>query len=437
MFDKFKQHIETSFSFLKKAKLLVAVSGGVDSIVLTHLCHQLKLNMAIAHCNFNLRGKESDTDEQFVLNYGKQIDKEVFIQHFDTKEYAKEHKLSIQMAARELRYDWFNDLSIALEFDYILTAHHADDNLETFIINLSRGTGLDGLIGIPPKNDIIIRPLLIFSRQKIIDYALDNKIEWREDSSNEEVKYLRNKIRHDLVPILKELHPQFLSNFLNTQQYLQGSSQMLDKYIQESKSELFKKEDEVYKISIAQLLEFDPLPSYLYEFFKNFGFTQWSDIKDLLKAQSGKQLFSDSHRMLKDRDYLYLDEYERNESPEKAHEITEENLFMVTPIKLTFKEVNKINIEEQDTIFVDKETLKFPLTVRKWQIGDYFYPHGLKGKKKLSKFFKDEKYSLIAKENQWLLCSGDDIMWVIRKRTDNRFKVTEKTNQILKIQIDQ
>lgn len=437
MYNKFKQHIETSFSFLKEAKLLVAVSGGVDSIVLTHLCHQLKLDMALAHCNFNLRGEESDADEQFVLNYGQQIDKEVFTQHFNTKEYAKEHKLSIQMAARELRYDWFDDLSTALEFDYILTAHHADDDLETFIINLSRGTGLDGLTGIPPKNDIIIRPLLAFSRQEIIDYALINKIEWREDHSNEEVKYLRNKIRHELVPVLKELHPQLLSNFLNTQQYLQGSSKILNKHIREIKSELFKKESTTYKISIAKLLDLDPLPSYLYELFKDFGFTQWDDIKDLLTAQSGKQLFSDTYRMLKDRGYLFIDEYKRNESSEKIYEITKENLSITTPIKLTFTEVNTIDTKGENTVFVDKEKLKFPLIVRKWQIGDYFYPHGLKGKKKLSKFFKDEKYSLIAKENQWLLCSGNDIMWVIRKRADDRFKVTEKTNQILKIQIDQ
>ncbi|NAS30053.1 tRNA lysidine(34) synthetase TilS [Flavobacteriaceae bacterium R38] len=437
MYNTFKQHIETSFPFLKDARLLIAVSGGIDSMVLTHLCHQIKLDIALAHCNFNLRDEESDADEQFVLNYGQKIDKEVFTQHFNTKEYAKKHKLSIQMAARELRYEWFNDLSTALAFDYILTAHHADDNLETFIINLSRGTGLDGLTGIPSENDKIVRPLLAFSRQDILDYASEHKIEWREDRSNEEVKYLRNKIRHELVPVLKELHPQFLSNFLNSQKYLQGSSKILDQHIEEIKTRIFKKEGRVYKVSIADLLDLEPLPPYLHEFFKGFGFTQWDDIKDLLTAQSGKQLFSDSHRMLKDRGYLLIDEYKGKISHKEIYEITEENLSMITPLKLTFKEVNAISKEDESVIFVDKETLKFPLIVRKWEIGDYFYPYGLKGKKKLSKFFKDEKYSLIAKENQWLLCSGDDIMWVIRKRVDDRFKVTEKTNQILKIQIDQ
>ncbi len=435
MLDTFFKHIENNFPFLRQAKILIAVSGGIDSIVLTTLCNKLELDITLAHCNFNLRGKESDADEQFVLDYGNELDKEVFVEHFNTSEYAEKHKLSIQMAARELRYNWFEDLKEALLFDYVLTAHHADDSLETFIINLSRGTGIDGIKGIPAVNSSIVRPLLVFSREEIEAYALKNKIAWREDYSNNDTKYLRNKIRHEVVPVLKEVNPQFLSNFLKTQNHLYESTQIIENEIDRLQLVLFEKEAAVYKIKIAKLLELKPLKAYLYALFKDFDFTQWNDVQDLLFAQSGKQLFSSTHRMIKDRDFLLVDSLEENVGDDRKIVITKENMVLDTPIHLTFKDVKEIEETGDHIIYVDKETLNFPLVVRKWKIGDYFYPYGLKGKKKISKFFKDEKLSLIAKEQQWLLCSEDDIMWIIKKRADNRFKITEKTTQVLKIQI--
>ncbi|NER13933.1 tRNA lysidine(34) synthetase TilS [Leptobacterium flavescens] len=436
MLDKFKEHIVNDLPFLSKSRVLIAVSGGLDSMVLAHLCLKAEMNMTLAHCNFHLRGEESDGDEQFVVEWADDHNVEVFIEHFDTQAYAETEGLSIQMAARELRYNWFDRLCTDLKFDYVLTAHHADDNLETFIINLSRGTGLEGLSGIPQLNKKRVRPLLPFSRKEIEIYAKENKISWREDSSNQETKYLRNKIRHEIVPKLKELHPQFLQNFLNTQIYLEGNADILNTEIGKIQARIFRQEEKIYRIAVDELKKLQPLKAYLYELFKDFGFTQWDDIADLLNAQSGKQLFSSTHRMLKDRDDILLERIEGKDETKDEYHINSEHEKLTYPLNISLEAVKKMGEQYNNLIYVDKEKLKFPLLVRKWENGDYFYPLGLGGKKKLSKFFKDEKFSLIAKENQWLLCSANgDIIWIIGKRTDQRYRITEKTNQILKIQL--
>ena len=254
MLNNFQNHINQNLSFLNKSRLLIAISGGLDSVVLTHLCHQLKLNIALAHCNFNLRGNESDGDEEFVLQLAEDLDLEVFIESFETEDYAKTYKLSTQMAARELRYNWFEELAEQLNFDFILTAHHADDNLETFLINLSRGTGLDGLMGIPEVNNKIVRPLLTFSREDIETYAKTNKLTWREDSSNASNKYLRNKLRHDVIPVLKEINPFLLQNFESTQNHLQDSKQIIeDAIVRIQKKAVYVDNDNVIRLSIKKL----------------------------------------------------------------------------------------------------------------------------------------------------------------------------------------
>ena len=254
MLNNFQNHINQNLSFLNKSRLLIAISGGLDSVVLTHLCHQLKLNIALAHCNFNLRGNESDGDEEFVLQLAEDLDLEVFIESFETEDYAKTYKLSTQMAARELRYNWFEELAEQLNFDFILTAHHADDNLETFLINLSRGTGLDGLMGIPEVNNKIVRPLLTFSREDIETYAKTNKLTWREDSSNASNKYLRNKLRHDVIPVLKEINPFLLQNFESTQNHLQDSKQIIeDTIVRIQKKAVYVDNDNVIRLSIKKL----------------------------------------------------------------------------------------------------------------------------------------------------------------------------------------
>lgn len=432
-----KNHIVSKFPFLENKKLFLAVSGGLDSMVLLHLFQQLPYEIAVLHCNFQLRGMESFGDQDFIQKYCDQNNIPFFTTQFDTDAFAKDYKLSTQVAARELRYNWFYELLETHQFDYVLTAHHADDNLETFIINLSRGTGLEGLIGIPEENDKIIRPLLPFSRDEILKYAKENYIEWREDSSNASNKYLRNKIRHDLVPILKEINPDFLKSFQKTQSYLQESNEMVEDASIMIYQQVAKEEGNEIHFDLAQLKRLPNYKSYLYQWLKEFGFLAWKDIYDLTDSQSGKQILSSEYRLLKNRTTLILspisDPYQDEEY------VIEENSTEVNfPLKLKLSVVEEITINSNRTIFVDAEKIRFPLLLRKWKEGDSFYPFGMKGKsKKVSKLFKDEKLSLIEKENMWILCSDDQIVWVTGIRQDDRFKITDASKKILKIEIQE
>jgi len=437
MFKNFQEHINQNFSFLKECKLLIAISGGLDSVVLAHVCHQLNLNISLAHCNFNLRGKESDADEDFVMQLAENFNLEVFIESFETEACAKENKLSIQMAARELRYNWFENLAEQLHFDYILTAHHADDNLETFLINLTRGTGLDGLTGIPEINDNIVRPLLEFSREDIEKYANENKLVWREDSSNASTKYLRNKLRHEVVPKLKEINPQLLQNFDKTLSHLKDSKDIIEDRVEDISNTIIThvSETEIH-FDIEELQKLNNPKIYLYQLLKDYNFTEWNDVYHLLESQSGKYVLSESHRLLKDRSCLILSKVKSNVSSNAVESLlidVNRNQIEIPLGTLSFDDIKQISESNNSTIFVDKDLLKFPLKVRQWQKGDYFYPFGMQGKKKLSKFFKDEKLSLLDKENVLLLCSENNIVWIIDKRLDNRYKISDKTKNILKI----
>nr|WP_314895730.1 tRNA lysidine(34) synthetase TilS [uncultured Flavobacterium sp.] len=436
MIEKLKNHIALNFPLLETKKLLLATSGGLDSMVMAHLFHKLNYEIALAHCNFQLRGMESFGDQNFVQEYAVANDIQVFITQFDTKAFAEDYKLSTQVAARELRYNWFYELLETEKFDYILTAHHADDNLETFIINLTRVTGLEGLTGIPEQNEKVIRPLLLFSRQEIEKYAKENTIQWREDSSNTSDKYLRNKIRHHLVPMLKELNPNFLSSFHKTQTYLQEAQAMVeDASIMVYQQVAKRDEDNIY-FDLNQLKKLPNYKSYLYQWLKEFGFSAWDDIYDLVESQSGKQVFSPEFRLLKDRDSLILSPM--NFVNEKEEYLIDENQKEVKiPLNLSFCKVADISIVSNKTIFVDANKLQFPLVLRHWNDGDVFQPFGMEGKsKKVSKLFKDEKLSLIDKENTWLLCSNNEIVWVVGIRQDNRFRIENSTQNILKIQLE-
>lgn len=435
MQQDFKIHINKKFSFLKESKILIAISGGIDSVVLTYLCHKSDLKIALAHCNFNLRGEESDADEDFVVELAENLDLEVFAQRFDTEKYAEDNKRSIQMAARELRYNWFSELAEQLQFDYILTAHHADDNLETFLINFTRGTGLEGLTGIPEVNGKFVRPLLPFSSEQIEVFAKENNIKWRDDSSNKSVKYLRNKLRHEVVPILKEINPSLLQSFQSTLENLNDIADI----VEESTNAVLKRaiasmDEDHIAFKISEFKKVNNPKAYMFEVFKSFGFTEWNDMVDLLDAETGKQVLSNTHRLIKNRDQLLLStiSFEENETISiSENEAKKETPFGV----LLFDEADAISEHKSNTIYVDKDKLKYPLELRKRKEGDMFYPKGMQGKKKLSKYFKDEKFSLLDKENTWLLCSGEDIVWVVNRRADDRFKVTEKTKQILKIEL--
>lgn len=435
MFQKITNHIRDHFPFLEGKKVLVAISGGLDSVVLAHLITELNFDISLAHCNFQLRGKESDLDEAFVLQIAQEKTLPVFIKKFDTEIFAKKSKLSIQIAARQLRYDWFEELINEHHFDYVLTAHHADDNLETFLINLTRGSGLDGFTGIPAINRNIIRPLLIFSRDEILTFAKEKNIEWREDESNSSIKYVRNKIRHQVIPVLKEMNPSLLETFSKTSKNLQESSQIIEDRVAEITSEIVVQENNITKLDIEKLKSLNTPKAYLYQILKTYNFTEWNDVYHLLSAQSGKQIFSETHRLLKDRGFLLLSK-NTTKSTDKKFLIEHHQTEIQEPIHLRIEKVNEVSTVNNQIIYVDADLLKFPLTLRKWKNGDYFYPKGMKGKKKISNYFKDKKLSLLEKENIWLLCSSEnDIVWIVNERNDRRFLATKATNTILKISI--
>ncbi len=363
----------------------------------------------------------------------------MFIENFDTQAYANEHKRSIQMAARELRYDWFAELAEQLQFDYILTAHHADDNLETFLINFTRGTGLNGLTGIPMINDNIVRPLLSFSRETIEAYARKEAIKWQEDSSNSSRKYLRNKLRHEVVPILKEINPQLLDSFQSTIVNLNDTADIVEESLNAvAKRAITNIDDNGITYKISEFKKVNNPKAYLFEMFKDFGFTEWNDILGLLDAQSGKHVLSNTHRLIKHREYLILTELKSVIiEPITLDAVEVQNGIVETPIgQLIFKTVETILKTSEDIIYIDKDKLSFPLELRLWKQGDFFYPSGMTGKKKISKYLKDEKLSLVEKEKTWVLTSEDNILWVIGKRADNRFRVTDKTKDILKIKFN-
>ena len=435
MLEVFQNHINNKLPFLKASKCLIAISGGVDSVVLTHLCERSGLNFSLAHCNFNLRGDESDADEDFISDLADDLNKEVFIQHFDTQAYAEAHKCSIQMAARELRYEWFIELANQLHFDYVLTAHHADDNLETFLINFTRGTGLEGLTGIPEHNGLFVRPLLPFSNESIRSYAKKHKIDWREDSSNVSVKYLRNKLRHEVIPILKEINPSILESFQDTLDHLNDTADIVDESVQAVLNRaIFSIDSQKVIYKIDEFKKLNNPKAYLFEIFKDYGFKEWDDVLHLLDAQPGKFIHSQTHRLIKDREYLILTNSQLFEF--ELIEINDLNKKIGTHLgELSFTEVEKTDGESDTIIFVDADKLQRPLVLRSKEKGDVFYPKGMTGKKTLSKYFKDEKYSLVAKEQALLLCSGEDIVWIIGKRADDRFKMSDKTKKILKIEL--
>jgi tRNA(Ile)-lysidine synthase len=435
MKNTLQNHIEKEIPFLKQKKLLLAVSGGLDSMVLLHLLRELHYDIAIAHCNFQLRGMESFEDQKFVQDYAEANGITIFVTQFDTEAFAKDYKLSTQVAARELRYNWFYELLETEKLDYILTAHHADDNLETFLINLTRGTGLQGLTGIPVQNDNVIRPLLCISRQEIENYAKVNGIQWREDSSNASDKYVRNKIRHHLIPVLKELNPQFMASFLKTESYLQESMAMVDDAASMVFQQVASEQDDQIHFDLNQLLQLPNYQSYLYQWLKEYGFTAWEDIYELVNSQSGKQVLAIDYRLLKDRDSLVLAPI--GELLGEDEFLIDENVSEVNiPLKFSICKVTDILVATNKTIFVDADQLVFPLVIRKWKTGDTFLPYGMIGKsKKVSKLFKDEKLSLLEKENTWLLCSNNQIVWVMGIRADHRFRTSNTTKNILKIEL--
>ena len=417
MFNIFFEHIKNDFDFLKKSKLLVCVSGGLDSMVLIDLLCKTKHDVSVAHCNFKLREKESDLDEEFVKEYCLNNSIPFFSKTFVTQL----PKNSLQMAARKLRYDWFYDLSKKKKLDYILTAHHMDDSLETFILNLSRATGLEGLMGIKSMNGIIIRPLLIFSKNKILKYAKKNNIKWREDSSNIKNDYLRNQIRNQIIPFLKQLHPKFLSQSNTTMSFLKNSNIIIEKYINIQKKDNFYINGD--KTIIAKKFIKDNKVE-VYQLFKDYNFKKPDEIIKLCNSISGKIIESDSHILLSDRSNLIL----KKKSQEFDEIIKVGKKGIDNPIKINI-EIGEFEVKfNHKSIFISKDEVKFPLILRKFRKGDIIYPLGMKGKKLISKYYKDQKMSFFDKQNQWLLCNQDEVNWIVGERVDRRYFKSKKAS---------
>lgn len=372
----------------------------------------------------------SDQDEAFVRALADELKVPLFVKSFDTRAYMREHQVSVEMAARELRYHWFSRLMKKNDLAILATAHHADDALETFLINLSRGTGINGLRGIPSSIDSIIRPLLPYSRSQLLQFAKAEGFLWREDGTNQDTVHLRNKIRLELVPKLKELHPTFLNNFQKTQAHLSGTAKMIEDYVALLRSKFFHVEAHYIRIPVEDLLPLEPLNDYLHALFAPYGFRAWNDISGLLGAMSGKEVRSSTHRLVKHGTSLLLSELGAYAS--QVYLIEKGVSEIKRPIHLKISEVDGLGPIDKNILYVDKSTLKYPLIVRNWKKGDYFYPLGMTGRKKVSKYFKDEKIDVISKGKQWLLCSGEQIVWIVGKRADRRFKVSGHTKKIVR-----
>lgn len=439
MYERFLEFIKNNQLFEEHQKVLLAVSGGIDSMVLLHLFEHSGFEYGIIHCNFQLRGEESDGDEEFLKQQVAAHGVPAYYETFETEEFAEINGISIEMAARELRYKYFEKIRLQHNYDFIATAHHQDDLVETFFLNLSRKTGIKGLTGISAKTGKIIRPLLFADRKEIEDYATANFIDFREDSSNKEVVYQRNFLRHQILPLFNELNPSFKKNILASIENLKDTEKVYSGYLQKEKQKVLSNENDNTIIDI-ELLKQTPFPeTLLFEILTTFNFNSavTNEVYSSLETNSGKQFYSKTHRVVKDREQLFITPIA--EQNENIYYIENGDIELFKPFNLNVEKVVADGftiIKKENTACLDFEKLEFPLLIRKWKQGDYFQPLGMSGFKKVSDFFIDEKIPLHEKENIWILCSSEKIVWIMGLRIDNRFKVTPQSKQVLKIEIN-
>jgi len=419
--------------------IIVGVSGGSDSVVMLHILISLGYNCVIAHCNFHLRMDESDRDELFVRNLSKKLNIPLYKIDFETDKYADEHKISIEMAARDLRYAWFYELLEKLDAQAIVVAHHADDSIETMLINLVRGTGLRGLTGIPCRNGKVVRPLLCSTRLEIQDYLILHDLEHVEDSSNATVDYQRNKFRNSVLPLLEEINPSVRQTLYDSLERFEGSLAIYEQAMEKIEKEIVTKESGIVRINIDLLKKQVHLPTVMYEILHRYGFGASTilQITKHLDGESGKLFFSDTHRLLKDREELMISEIEAK--GEEVFWISDSDREIHEPISL---KLNNITIDSdfrfsknKNLIHLDASKLKFPLLLRRWHEGDSFFPFGMQQRKKISDFFIDTKLSRLGKEQSWLLVSGKDIVWIVGQRMDNRYRITKETKDVLELNL--
>ncbi len=439
MLRSFIKYIEDNALFTTEDTILIGVSGGIDSAVLFDLLNKAGFSTGIAHCNFKLRDTESDKDEAFVENLARKYQRPFYIKSFDTKKYASEKGISIEMAARELRYNWFEEIRHKHHYDRIAVAHHRDDQMETFFLNLARGTGISGLTGMKPVNGKIVRPLLYASRNEIVQYCKKNHLEFREDSSNENTEIQRNKIRHMIIPLMEELNPSFREGLMRTMENLQGIHKIQQTEIANEWERIVVRKGPDYYLSIEELKLLNPLPTYLFEFLKPFHFNNEviSDIVTSLDSVSGKQFLSPTHRLVRDRETLIVTLLASEEK--KTYYLDANCSEICCPVKMKVTLLEKryeYEIPESAKIAcIDLDKVQFPMIIRCWLKGDYFRPLGMTGMKKLSDFFVDQKMSLPEKEKTWILANGEQVVWVIGRRLDDRYKITSRTKNILLLEL--
>ncbi len=438
LYLSFISFIKTENLFHAKDRLILAISGGVDSVVLCEFCKHAGYDFVIAHCNFQLRGEESDADEQFVRELAKKYNVEIFVKSFDTEAYANEKRLSIQVAARELRYNWFKELInlSTYQLSYVATAHHADDNIETILMNFFKGSGINGLKGMLPKQEKIVRPLLFATKEQILEFAQEQDLSWREDSSNSSDKYTRNYFRNQLIPGLQKVFPQVEENLVHNADRFREINTIYQNALQQIKKKLITIKGAELHLPVLALAKTAAVHTVLYEIIKDFGFTahQAEEVLKLLHSESGKYVQSATHRVLRNRQWLIISALDDNSA--STFLVEEGDTGVVFPkgeLCVAEMDVPQAIATEPNTAQLDAREIKFPLLLRKWKTGDYFYPLGMPKKKKLSRFFIDQKMSLIQKENTWVMESDKKILWIIGHRIDDRFKITPATSSVLKL----
>ena len=435
MIQKIQNYIEKEKLLNVGDKIIVGLSGGADSVALLHILHNLGYSCIAAHCNFHLRGEESDRDEQFAARFAISLNLPFFKQDFNTRDIAKQWRISIEMAARDLRYQWFTDLQASQQADAIAVAHHRDDNIETLLLNLIRGTGIKGLTGIQPRIGCLIRPLLCVSKKEIIQYVQIENLPFINDSSNEQKEIIRNKIRLQVIPLLETINPSVREAIVQTMENLNEASKIYETEIGNAIRVIYNKDS----ISIPLLKTFPSPESILFELLKNYGFGKETilEIYRAMDGQPGKLFYAAEYYVVKDRDQLLLSPIVRED--EKEYFIQENDNFLEFPFRMEINlrtNDNPIVIDKNANIAcLDYDRLQFPLTLRRWKIGDKFMPIGMKHFQKLSDFFTNCKFSKIQKEKTWILTSGGEIVWVVNYRIDERFKVknTTKNRYILKL----
>lgn len=407
-------------------------------MVMAELFHQSGFNFAIAHCNFSLRGSESDEDEALVEKYAMENHIQFFARRFDVRDHSSQHKISIQMAARELRIQWFELLIKEHNFDFYATAHHMDDQVETFFINLLRGTGISGIRGMLPKQGRLIHPLLFLGRKEINDFAKKNRLQYREDSSNQKTDYLRNKIRHIILPAFEAAGLDFKDRMVNNMQHFRAVEALYRLQIKNLIEKVLRDEGDMKFVDIEALNQIPEKITVLFEIIRpyGFGYSDAFEISNHFYAQPGKKFLSSSHRIIKDRDYLII-EPQLEDDTKHCYLIFEEDQIIDIPVALRFQCFDRLDNYRlpNNPLFaaLDAGLLKFPLVLRKWNEGDFFYPLGMVNRKLLSDFFIDEKLSISQKEKSWILTSGNDVVWVVGHRIDNRYKVTSGTTRIMEV----